>query len=183
MLYCLANGIRDKAKRRAIESTTGEAADPSIYEKFSSSFQRVATDVSQRTRTFTEKLAEYAEEEDANAENEGTYQAPENEGAEASASGEAVSRAPSAVPSVHSVHSEQPGSVAPSVKSMQSMHSEVADADTVASQVQVADAMLAEKGVTPKPAVEAGGKKYKRPRMAKVSKWIRGRFGRRKQES
>jgi len=143
MLYCLANGIRDGAKRRAIESATGEALDPTIYEQFSASFNHVATDISQRTRTFSEKLAEYAEEEDDDIGPENTYEAP---GAE-----------------------DDP------------VHSAVAKD---AAQAQVANAMLAEKGITPKAAAAQGGgkptKNYKRPRLAKISKWVRGRVGRSK---
>jgi hypothetical protein len=181
VLYCMANGIRDSAKRRALESTTGEAGDPTIYEQFSNGMNRVGTDISQKTRTFAEKLAEYAEEEDGEGEieQEGTYQAPESD-------------AVSAAPSVHtvlsaspSVHSEKQASLAPSTKS------EVMDIDTAVSQGEIANAMLAEKGVTPisgKPTPieyvhSPSDMPYKRPRMAKMSKWIRGRFGRRKNKT
>ena len=45
-------------------------------------------------------------------------------------------------------------------------------------------AMLAEKGITAKAdkglVNEETGKRYKRPRLARLSKWIRGKFGRRK---
>ena len=36
---------------------------------------------------------------------------------------------------------------------------------------------------TPKAADDESGTKYKRPRLAKFSKWIRGRFGRKKNVS
>lgn len=115
VFFCLANGIRDGAKRRALEKAA-DARERSIYETFSQSFHRATTDLSTRTRTFTEKLAAYAEEED---EEEQAYEAPAAE---------------------------------------------------EKAQTEVADAVLADKGVTPK-------KQYKRPRLARFSKWVRSKFG------
>eukprot|EP00934_Nitzschia_sp_Nitz4_P003096 Nitzschia sp. Nitz4//scaffold83_size84149//55246//56730//NITZ4_005179-RA/size84149-snap-gene-0.137-mRNA-1//-1//CDS//3329558962//3086//frame0 len=47
------------------------------------------------------------------------------------------------------------------------------------AQKEVADAILSDKGAAPaKKDVPAPGKKYKRPRMARISRWFRTRFGR-----
>ncbi len=243
VLYCMANGIRDSAKRRALESATGDSEPLSIYEKFSMSFQRATTDLSHRTRTFTEKLAEYAEaEEEDDIAPEGSYEAPQTEeaviklaaeseepAADGSCQPSTVSRqasassvksvqrekdpsvapsdsAPSVVPSTSapsvvpsaSAPSVVPSASVPSVVPSASIPSVVPSTSAVsgsasvhspaepdeADQTEVANAMLAEKGVTPKVdssvVNEETGKRYKRPRLAKLSKWIRGRFGRKK---
>lgn len=133
LLFCLANGIRDSAKRRAHEKAA-EDREQSIYENFSQSFHRAATDLTTRTRTFTEKLAAYAEEEDEEPElvaDAGTYEAPPAE----------------------------------------------------EEQTEVADAMLSEKGVTPKTDDKNDKKQYKRPRMARFSKWLRKKFGKKNRTS
>lgn len=139
VLYCLANGIRDAATRRSQIKAT-EAYDQSIYETFSQSFHRATTDLTTRTRTFTEKLAAYAEEEDEvtiDPADTGAYEAPEEE---------------------------------------------AEDKAEDKQQTEVADAMLSEKGVTPAPK-SSDKKKYKRPRMARVSKWLRGKFGKKNKTS
>lgn len=173
ILFCLANGVRDAAKRQALERESGEAGRRTIYETFSTSFHRAATDISSRTRTFTEKLAAYAEEEDDDVVmSEASYEAPpvEDEGAASTVK---------SVGSVVSTHSEKPASP-------EEVEEQTEDAQQT-EQKEVADAMLAEKGVTPtsdKGLInEETGKRYKRPRLARLSKWIRGKFGRRKKKA
>lgn len=123
-LHVMANGIRDAAKRRELEAKTGESVAPTIAEKFSNRMTRVGTDISQRTRSYTEKIAKYAEEEDGATTAEG-YTAPTDEAQTQSASAAVVST------------------------------------DKTAPETET---------------------KYKRPRLARVSKFVRGRFGRKSQK-
>ena len=137
-LYVMANGVRDASKRRGLEAVSGEIIEPSISEKFSLRMSRVGTDLSQRTRSFTEKIAEYAEAEEestnggASAATGGDYQAP-------------VEDTMSASPSLQD---NDDGVAAPTTEQAAAV-----------------------------PATSATGKQYKRPRMARMSRFFRSRFG------
>lgn len=170
-LYCLANGIRDSARRRALERKRGEPVlDMTIYEHFSQSFDRTATNLTDRVRTYTERLAAYAEEleEDEVApivgddSMVGSYVAP----AAATHEDEMYADTFTSAKSENSVKSTKEST-------------NLADADpddASAATATIANAMLSEKGVVSKP--KGQGKKFKRPRLAKISKWLRSKFSR-----
>jgi len=163
--YAMANGVREGSKRRAMEAVTGETLNPTASERFAVTVQRVGTDISQRTRSFTEKLAEYAEEEE--------QPVPKNEDGSIIITNDSNAyKAPSASSGVLE------GQVVAGANSTDPSTGGATSADlstgAVASTRGAEEA--SEEAVISAPAET--GKKYKRPRMAKISLFFRKRFGR-----